>query len=726
LVALKVLHRGGRPLSDRFRREAQSAGQLNHPGIAAVYGAGEDQGFAYLASEYIPGQTFARRLQAGPLPARAAAELLARVADALDYAHRRGVIHRDVKPSNIQIDPEGQPHLLDFGLARWEDGEGTLTQDGELLGTPAYMSPEQARGGARRVDGRSDVYSLGVVLYEALTGALPFRGNPPSVLRQVLEEEPRPPRRLNRAVPRDLETVCLKAMAKRPMDRYPTAAALADDLRRFLQGVPVRARPIGPIGRLRRWCGRNPVPAGLGALLAVALLGVGWQWRRAEAHLADARRETLRADANFHKAHQALDDFAEIARADTSAGLLPADVLVVRQAEMIRKYYQAFLEERGDDPTLRVQVARAWLLTAQAHHSRGTKDRVPERDAYRRAVALWEDLTREAPDRLDRPYALASARLGLGRFHLGHRQFDEAEEHLSRASELFGQVGPRLPDDAEAQTHLAQSYRLLGWLRYLQKRLEEAQRHLCDAETRQAEVVRRWPRDLAAGFEMVLVKYELGIVERDRGNAAEARASHLQALALIDRLTRDYPGSGPIRRERARNRYMLARADAETGRPDEALAGYREAAALFARCAEDAPNDPTHRRDLAACHHNIGNLHREGERWAQAINSYRQALAVREKLATECPDNLGYHSDCSGTAFNLGEALERLGDPEGALAAYQQALELERRVAAGRPGDESCRRRLMERERVVARVRQALGRGLAPWVPPTQPPDCKW
>jgi tetratricopeptide (TPR) repeat protein len=708
-VALKVLHRIGWPEPDRLLREAQSAGQLRHPAIATVYEAGHDQGFVYLASEYVPGQTLAQRLQSGPLAFAEAAELLAEVADALDYAHVHQVVHRDVKPSNIQIDPAGRPHLLDFGLARWEACGTTLTQEGDVLGTLAYMSPEQARGGARRVDGRCDVYSLGVVLYETLTGVLPFRGDAASVLRRVLEEEPSPPRRLRGNIPRDLETICLKAMAKRPADRYPTAAALADDLRRFVQGRPVKARPLGVVGRVRRWCGRNPVPAALGALLAVALLGVGWQWHRAEASLADARREARRADENFHQARQALDDFAEIARADTSAGLLPADALTIRQAEMIRKYYQAFLEQRGDDPGLRVEVARAWLLTAQVYHSRGRPKGQDLVDVYRRAVTLWEDLARASPDRLDHSYTLASAHLGLGHLHLERREFDLAEEHLNRACDLFRQLGPRLPEDAEAQTRLTQGYRLLGHLRYLQRRLEEAQRHLRAAQAHQAMVVRRQPSNLMASFEMFLVEHTMGLVLHNRRDSATARATHLRARALIDRLARDYPGSGRIRVERGRNRFWLAGANAETGRRDEALAGYREAAAFFTRCVEDAPNDVGYRRDLAACHHNIGNLHGTAGRWEEAVLSFRQSLILREKLTAAFPTHLGHASDHSGTAYRLGEALEGFGDLKGALAAYGQAVLLERQVAAGRPRDGACRKRLKEREEAVARVRKRLG-----------------
>ncbi len=182
-----------------------------------------------------------------------------------------------MKPSNILLDPDGQPHLMDFGLAKRETDDPPETVEGQVLGTPAYMAPEQARGESNRVDGRSDVYSLGVVLYELLTGERPFRGNRRMLLLQVLDDEPRPPRRLNDRIPRDLENICLKAMAKTPGRRYTAATDFADDLRRFARGEPVRARPAGWGQRIWKWCRRNPVPASL--LIAVTVgagLGV---WR---------------------------------------------------------------------------------------------------------------------------------------------------------------------------------------------------------------------------------------------------------------------------------------------------------------------------------------------------------------------------------------------------------------------------------------------------------------
>ena len=284
-VALKMLLSGSYAAPQellRFRREAQAVAALRHENIVQVYDVGEMEQRPYFTMEYVEGGSLSERLAGIPQPARDAAATVATLAKAVQFAHDGGIVHRDLKPANILIAADGTPKITDFGLARWFEGEAELTLSGARIGTPSYMAPEQAVGQSNAVGPAADIYSLGAILYEMLTGRPPFRAETAmETQRQVITEVPVSPSRLNDRVPRDLSTICLKCLHKEPQRRYPSALALAEDLQRFLRGEPILARPTGTLERTLKWGARNRLLSGMilgGGLLLIVGLGAGWKF----------------------------------------------------------------------------------------------------------------------------------------------------------------------------------------------------------------------------------------------------------------------------------------------------------------------------------------------------------------------------------------------------------------------------------------------------------------
>jgi serine/threonine-protein kinase len=360
-VALKMLLAGAYACPHelaRFQREAEAVAALRHPNIVQVHDVGDLEGLPFFTMEFVEGGSLARKLAGQPQPARWSAELVATLAGAVQLAHASGIIHRDLKPANILLTADGTPRITDFGLARRVEGGPEFTISGAILGTPSYMAPEQALGKSSAIGPAVDIYALGAILYELLTGRPPFRAETAAeTVRQVMTEEPAPPSRLNAKVPRDLETICLKCLHKSPSRRYASARELADDLRRFLDGKPVRARPVGVTERALKWVRRRPAAALLMAALLVLVgtaVGTGLWLRQQETEREGKARTAIsmalkRAD-DFRREEKWQEALLILTEASTHLAAAPQLEERLKQAQADLRFAADLEHVRGSSP----------------------------------------------------------------------------------------------------------------------------------------------------------------------------------------------------------------------------------------------------------------------------------------------------------------------------------------------------------------------------------------
>jgi serine/threonine protein kinase/Flp pilus assembly protein TadD len=459
----------------RFRMEAEAAAHLDDPRIVPIYEIGERDGACYFSMKFIEGGQLDKIVGSSPMPGRKAAELMAKLARTLHHAHQHGVLHRDVKPGNILLDAKGEPHLTDFGLARLVETESTVTATLEVLGTPSYMAPEQAAGNNTQLTSATDIYGLGAVLYQLLTGHPPFAGATTyETVQMVLETQPRQPRLYNPKVDRDLETICLKCLEKEPAGRYAAAQELAEDIERFLRDEPIQSRRVSQVERAWRWCKRKPLVASLIAAL-ILVVGIGltsalWELRRVQAERVLVRRTNLSEQAKTRlAAEQAKNPAAYDAylRGRTFPGYWHQEGAIRLFQEAVRldpnfvlawaylSIGQSAGYWLGTDPSpARLAAAkdaldRALTLDAdlpETHLALGYYRYYAQRD-YAGALAEFQQAEKGLPNSVDVIEALAALQRRLG-------HWDEAVAEQRRAVELD-------PRNIHACWDLATTYRML-------------------------------------------------------------------------------------------------------------------------------------------------------------------------------------------------------------------------------------------------------------------------
>ncbi|HVS40068.1 MAG TPA: tetratricopeptide repeat protein [Gemmataceae bacterium] len=728
LVALKMILAGAYADADdlaRFRREAEAVAALHHPHVVQIYEIGEQEGRPYFSLEFVEGGTLAQKTAGQPQPPTQAAELIETLARAVHFAHQQGIIHRDLKPANVLLTEDGAPKIADFGLAKKLEADAHATRTGQIVGTPSYMAPEQATPGSAPVGTPADVYALGAILYELLTGRPPFVAKTSwDVLTQVVSAEPAPPRQLQPKTPRDLETICLKCLRKEPARRYGSAEALAEDLRRFLTNRPIEARRVGMVERTVKWVRRNAVASALGAAAIVAAAGGvgGWWWaaadratRQAEADRSAARRLSMAegaADVALGKAKEAEDQAADKEEAADKKGQEePEAPEMAKQVLELHQQAAAAVDE--------AEKALADVLgpeAAQVRTAERRRDVEAELNRTEKIAKLLGDLEKaraaqaavraEAFDFDSSAHSYAAA---LSAYSLDvSRPEAETAAAIRQArpairlalilalDDWANCVRYRDPAEAERLSRIAGGADDDDW----RQRFRAAAGDLC--------ALRRLAEE-APGLHLPTVSVVL--LERDLRD----RGARPEATALLRAARREHPTDFWVHYELAacladrKHLDPAALEDAESSacaavglRPDSSTAyvslGFvlelRGALAAAADCYKKAIQlDPNY----AQPHDNLGNvLHDQGD-LAGAVECYKKAIAIDPTLTSAHNDLGGVladQGDLTGAAAcyrkaieidstiatihsNLGNVLRSLGDLDGAAESYRKAIEID-------------------------------------------------
>ncbi len=681
----------------RFLEEARITGQLEHPGIVPIYelAKGPDGTRPFYTMRFVRGRTLSEAIQeyhdqreagtASQLDRVSHLNAFISVCNAVGYAHARGVIHRDLKGQNIVLGDFGEVMVLDWGLAKFldqpENDPGITdaidpifeagrhaTRQGQVLGTPAYMAPEQAQGRLDLLDRRTDVYGLGAILYEILTGVPPFTGsNTQDLLRRVREELPPAPRLQDPQVPHALEAICLKAMSKSQDERYDTAILLANDIKRFLADEPVSAYPDPWTTRLGRWAKRHKHAVQVSAAVLVVVAGA------LAITSVVVSRERDQANTQRQLARQAVDDmYTRVAETwlENNDDQLQREFLT-----KARDYYVGFANAPANDVATRIEKGRAFARLGDVERKLG--DPAKATTSYEQAITILEQVAATEPKAI---YSLVRAQIGHGDALLASGQYEKAKSHydevIQRARSQRGNA------DLTAAQGLAD--RRLGDLLRTTGKAQEAEVAYKEAiELFQAEDLKTATfdtrRDLALAYD------GLGLTLKQSGRVEEEERAHREAITLLESLVKRAPTAPQYREALARSANSLGLLMRETGASDESEALLKRQIALGERLSEDFPDRPDYRRALARASMNLGTVLRQLNKLPEAEARYLRALEIDETLGNEFTSVVDYRRDRARCLANLGEIAATNRKMKEAEAFDQRAISEFRKLVADAP-----------------------------------------
>jgi serine/threonine protein kinase len=653
----------------RFLAEAEAVARLQHPNIVQIHHIGEADGLLYFELEYIDGGSLDRRLNGTPWPPPQAAELTEALARGIAEAHRMGIVHRDLKPGNVLIGADGTPKIGDFGLAKSLAIDSGLTRTDSILGSPGYMAPEQAEGRAKQVGPLADVYSLGAILYELLTGRPPFRG---ATVLETLElaktTEPVPPSRLVTRLPRDLETIVLKCLQKAPGKRYDSAAALADDLRRFRGGESIIARPVAFWERGIRWARRRPAIATLAVavfLLLAALVGLGvlsYQKIDSALQIAEVRRTAAEAsqreaiklstvaDANFARARRAVDESFAIV---SQSKLMKVPGLRALRADLLgssMRFYEEFLRERRDDPSLTHDLLRTRLRFADVLRELGKANEANE--AYETAIAGFERALNDRPGELDLKSGLADALS----FAVSSRPQEQQIATMRRIVALREEVFSGRRSDRGSKRDLALACSRL-YERVKEARPAEALALLEQSAALRLELAEESPEDPDAIDGVFTSFFKLARV----AGSSQWLDLHRRALELGRMSMRMRPND-----VLTANDLLVATQDAvaalwDSARKDEAIAELRRSAQALGEVAGANPDTPSIQDLYLLMSRNLADRLAELNQRDEAVRALLESKPALERFSQESAADIAESANRSlALAQRLGEIKPRL------------------------------------------------------------------